>query len=333
MLEYIRLRLTFKAVTEVTLPRFIGATLQALLRTSLHKAYCTQTGVRCHECPVDSSCGFLRLTGNRSGTGDQTVLPYVLNAPPVDHPWLNRGDKFSFGLTLFGEAIDHLHRILAALTYWKLYDVGRSPLFVDQSMFERFGQPCKWPPEIKHRGTIDLDSAHVRTDGRWRPLSFDGRYFSRPSRQRIDPFAENGHGTRRVRIRFLTPLRAFKNKRVLMTASEFAPYNFFGLLGGRIKKLCDNWGQPFCKEHPEYKRAKAAAGNAPPPDKSMLTDIKVKRFKRPFKTYKHFDGLFGEVSLEDVPDILVSYIKAGEITHGGKFAAMGYGQYSASIFD
>lgn len=106
-----RLEFTLEMLEPVPLEGFIGPTLRGFLGKALHDISLTEAGAPAF---AGRSLYFDVFEPPTRENGGGTP-PYVLHPPPRPLAGLARGDVLSFGLTLFGEAVDRAIPLIWAL--------------------------------------------------------------------------------------------------------------------------------------------------------------------------------------------------------------------------
>ncbi|MFZ3099040.1 MAG: hypothetical protein WA081_21240, partial [Desulfosalsimonadaceae bacterium] len=185
MLEYVRLNIRLRAVTEVVLPVHAGSTLRGMFKTSLRRVCCPLRGEKCRGCMLRDRCVYAMVSENFTETGENTVLPYTLACSGAGGRYAP-GDSLSFTLTVFGKAIDFLPYIIYSLSEWERLDISRFQSFRTQGNGGGDSpDPCQadGPP----KGRVALAAVEQVSDLETRTLYTPGQPFRTPAPGLIAP--------------------------------------------------------------------------------------------------------------------------------------------------
>lgn len=110
------LRFECTALTEIVAPPFKGSMIRGALFGSLRQDFCLdQQGRTCADCKARQACpvcSLLATADEDSPRGIEVARPCTVE-PPLEGQTLYRpGDRFSFGVTLFGDAADLLPYVI-----------------------------------------------------------------------------------------------------------------------------------------------------------------------------------------------------------------------------
>lgn len=133
-LSVITLEISLLALEKVVLPPFAGSKFHGAFGDALYEIACTRRDLeQCQPCPLRQICPFAALY--------QPVLPPHLEVDSLEKPpspivfltllleheqHLRQGDKFGFGLRVFGRGISHLPYIIAAIERMGAAGIGKT---------------------------------------------------------------------------------------------------------------------------------------------------------------------------------------------------------------
>ncbi|GAB4330258.1 MAG: CRISPR system precrRNA processing endoribonuclease RAMP protein Cas6 [Dehalococcoidia bacterium] len=107
-LEAHLLRFQCQALTEIATPPFKGSMIRGALFGSLRQDFCLdQQGRICSDCKVRQACpvcSLLATADEDSPRGIEVARPCTVEPPLEVRTLYGPGDRFSFGVTLFGDA-------------------------------------------------------------------------------------------------------------------------------------------------------------------------------------------------------------------------------------
>lgn len=233
-----RLWFTLEVQTPLELPPWPGSALRGALLGALRRHYCTAPNDpdpgHSMRCPV---CWLMAREDHAWRWGRTPARPYTIDVDPIHHALGHRyrpGERFGFGVTLFGVAINLLPYLILAVPEMGRMGVGRR-------LEENGGR----------RGTFTLyqvEAVHGLTGEREVILEPGSRIVHTPtlavSEQDIvahgDTLLEQVGTGGRVTVRFLTPTRLVHRKR-LLKVPQFRP--LFGRALDRIEALFSMYGE------------------------------------------------------------------------------------------
>lgn len=357
MLEYLKLRLTFEAASELSLTRYKGSVLRGLFKTSLRRLVCPIPRVRCEDCMLISNCAYHALTENQTETGENTVQPYAIACSGMSASRFSQGDLFSCELLLIEKAISLLPYIAYSISEWKRSDVSRFQPFISDAEIAEYGNPVRWGESVRPHGRMALHSIeHLSSEG-LKPIYHhrDGTLYSptsdklspakqckmqnakckvKPNSPILDDCHQKNH--ERVTIRFLSPVRLFRKmpdtgKRTLISPELFDFSLLFRSLLTRFTGLYTHFGKGdgqigkelWQKFQQDVESVRLCSNN--------LRWEKIRRYKAHNTRWTLMDGIIGEVVFDNVSPGLIPWIKAGEILQIGKFPTMGFGEMQCNV--
>jgi len=126
-----RLSVTARVVTPVALNTHKGSALRGALYHALRKRFCTMRD-RAHECSacplwqVCPVCTLVSTLSTRNRTGRDAARPYTIQ-PPLEplHTRYEPGERLSFGLTLYADALRLFPYVIMALCELEEDGLGR----------------------------------------------------------------------------------------------------------------------------------------------------------------------------------------------------------------
>lgn len=110
------LRFEGETATEVATPAYKGSMIRGALLAALRRDFCLdREGPRCatagvrQACPV---CSLLVTADEESARGVEVARPCTVEPPLEERRLYGRGDRFSFGVSLFGDAAELLPYVI-----------------------------------------------------------------------------------------------------------------------------------------------------------------------------------------------------------------------------
>lgn len=233
-----RLWFTVEVQTPLELPAWPGSALRGALLNALRRHYCPAPDDpdpgHSRRCPV---CWLMAREDPNWRWGRKPARPYTLDLMPVEHALPRRyapGERFTFGITLFGHAINLLPYLILAVPEMGRIGVGRR-------LEENKGR----------RGRFTLhkvEAHHPFTDERQTVLAAGSMTVHTPTLavneedicRRAAALLENTGPNGRLRVTFLTPTRLIHHGR-LVKVPHFRP--LFGRSLDRIEALATLYGE------------------------------------------------------------------------------------------
>ena len=363
MLDYAKLRVTFKSISDVVLSNYKGSTLRGMFKTALRRVCCPYSDVQCGSCTRAQECVYGTITEHRTKTGENTVLPYVINCSSLKRNIYSKDEALSFELVLVGRALTYLPHIIASLSAWDLLDVGRFQPLIRQGEIERYGPPADWPGKIRPKGRLRLETVEQISGDSVHPLYGPRRPFKMPvadtllcksgidgiNQQSIINNQQSQSDTLscesgiddskwRVKLNFLAPTRITrrvaeqnggKKKKKLIQPDDVDFHLFFNSIRTRIYGLCEHFGNGKALPAGEALKDAESLFKAVIVAENGLKMEKVRRYRGNMTKWVHLDGFVGPVTFENVAGSLIPWIMAGELLHIGRFPTLGFGEYRA----
>lgn len=120
------LRFECEALTEIVVPPFKGSMIRGALFGSLRRDFCLdQQDHTCADCGVRQACpvcSLLATADEDSPRGIEVARPCTVEPPLEGRTIYGPGDRFSFGVTLFGDAADLLPYVIIGV--WRMGETG-----------------------------------------------------------------------------------------------------------------------------------------------------------------------------------------------------------------
>lgn len=233
-----RLWFTVEVETPLEVPPWPGSALRGALLSALRRHYCTAPNDpdpgHSMRCPV---CWLMAREDPDWRWGRTPARPYTIDLDPIHHALGHRyqpGERFGFGVTLFGVAINLLPYLILAVPEMGRMGVGRR-------LAENNGR--------RGRFTLhQVEAVHPLTGAREVILPPGSRTVHTPTLfihehdviSHAGRILERARQTRRVEVRFLTPTRLVHQKR-LVKVPHFRP--LFGRALDRIEALYSMYGE------------------------------------------------------------------------------------------
>lgn len=115
-LRIARFNFTIQPTEEILLPDYKGAALRGGFGFAFKKATCLSRDRQCGPCMLKTACAYFTVfetkvpkeSAERLRIGADAPHPFVLEPPMTERQHFHPGSTISYGLTLFGSAIDKL---------------------------------------------------------------------------------------------------------------------------------------------------------------------------------------------------------------------------------
>ncbi|MDI6796473.1 MAG: CRISPR system precrRNA processing endoribonuclease RAMP protein Cas6 [Desulfatibacillaceae bacterium] len=142
--KFVNLALHCTAQTEIFLPDYSGSTFRGLFGHALKGLVCAARNTQCPSCPIAGRCTYTAvfevmqrkdLAIYRNVT--DPPRPFVLS-PPVGTQ-VRPGEKFTVGLTVFGNAVQHIPWLIQAFIRAGGIGLGRAMGLFDVFLVEETG--------------------------------------------------------------------------------------------------------------------------------------------------------------------------------------------------
>ncbi|RME12516.1 MAG: CRISPR system precrRNA processing endoribonuclease RAMP protein Cas6 [Ardenticatenia bacterium] len=208
-----RLWFTVEVETPLELSAWPGSALRGALLNALRRHYCYAPNdpnpAHSMQCPV---CWLMARESSNWRWGRTPARPYTIDLDPVHHATRHRyapGDRFGFGVTLFGVAFNLLPYLILAVSEMGRIGVGR-PLREDNGRRGRFR-------------LYQVEAVHPLTGERELVLLPNSTVVQTPTlhanaktiAKRAKAFLARTATTQRLTVRFLTPTRLVHRKQLV----------------------------------------------------------------------------------------------------------------------
>jgi len=306
-----------EVVTPLELDEHSGSALRGSFFEAVWKRFCTnKSAPTCAACPLHTTCPVSTLVAplrEENVRGQDIPRPYIL-LPPLDGKQrYERGDTFSFGLTLFGNIIHLLPYIMLSISMLEEGGLGRR--VQDQHGIRgRFivKQVVSYNPFSHEKNT--LYEAGKPLIGTPTLVITDNEIQQRAASLSLE----------QITLNFLTPLRLRDRDRLLKHA-EFGP--FVHRLLERFDALVTTYGvgeSPFLTQRQQL--VEQASGIRCSADATYWEE--VGSYSRRQQRVTPISGLRGRATLVGDMTPFRELLTWGEIIHIGKSCVKGNGWYS-----
>lgn len=314
----LRLEFVLRAEESLVLPDYLGSTLRGAFGHALKNSACQLVGAPCQSCTITTHCwyGWLFETVmpsksvSRNGIQD-APRPFVITPPLSDNTGMRRrmqrGDKVTFSISLFGSAVNGLPYIVYAID-----EMARKGLGVNQGIFS-----------LRDLYFINRGGEQVSLDYNWttrqyNPNKTDLIYVGDLVRDRLMSLPDSDH----LRIRFLTRARIRIEDR-LQRQLDFTMLIKFLL--NRITMMLDVHGSGITAI--DKRTILKCADNIRTTAADTFQHKVLRISNRQMKSIP-YDGVLGEFLFEgsDLRDFR-TLLAVGELLHVGSGASFGLGKY------
>lgn len=117
MFPLITLRLTFRALQDMSFPLYSGSALRGIFGKSLRRVSCLAQKSDCSDCAALLTCPYASIFENgyiASKNGEEKTNPYVIEPMTMGEKNIRQNDLFSFHHILFGSAVEKMSYVLLA---------------------------------------------------------------------------------------------------------------------------------------------------------------------------------------------------------------------------
>jgi len=351
MLDYIKLILTFKAITNIKLPLYKGSLFRGFFKTSLKRLVCQNYDAdNCLLCKFQNECLYFFITEHRNNQGENTVLPYVISCSDIIRTEFDIGENFSFSIKFIGKAISFIDQIILSFVQWNQLEISHFQTLTADKEFIKVENY----KDIKYFGKIKLEMIDQITNNNLINIYQSNSVVSSPKSETfLFLLNYDNNNLFKVNINFLSPLRILKkiknksNKKTKLFISPdlFNHEFFFRSLLTRLIGLYTNYVNDSDKsnETNDHSNINKADINIDKIVEHYIIDInkvkilsksliheKIKRYSYSSK-WIHLDGIIGEVIFGNISERLLNLLIFGSLFHTGKFPTMGMGEYSFDI--
>ncbi|MBA3534906.1 MAG: CRISPR system precrRNA processing endoribonuclease RAMP protein Cas6 [Ardenticatenales bacterium] len=281
------------------------------------RGFCAnQSAADCRDCPLLQVCPVARLlaTHDPSGARGHEIPRPVTVRPPIDEAMdYLPGDKFSFGLTIVGDAVALLPYVIMAVQQgMRVEGLGKRDRLNDFR-----------PGSFR---LIGVEAAHPLR-GETKVLWREGERLVQVPGLAVTHEEVLAHAATlpvdRLTLRLQTPLRLIDEKK-LVRSFRFRP--FFQRLMERVMQLSSHFGvEGLLTEEQERHALLAAADDIAVIDKTKWVELRSYSTRQRGET--PLSGLVGEVTLVGKLDMFRAWLLWGSLIHVGKDAVKGDGWY------
>lgn len=303
MFPLITLRLTFRALQDMSFPLYSGSALRGIFGKSLRRVSCLSKKSDCSGCAALLTCPYASIFENgyiASKNGEERTNPYVIEPMPMGEKNIRQNDLFSFHHTLFGSAVEKMSYVL--LAWAKTGNMG----FTKERTQARLICVHQVFPDGEERLLHDFENQDAET---YEPL-YD---FSIPAEKE----------TNTVNICLRTPMRLQRNGHPI-SAEKLTAYDFLISVVRRQQILAKQHiltypAIDFNELRPFIETAKIRD--------SALHWFDWFRYSSRQKTKIALGGIMGTFTLQGDLTKLYPYLVMGEYFHVGKSTVLGMGKY------
>lgn len=306
-----RFRADFKAQQSMRFPAYAGSTWRGLFGHVLRRSVCVTGAKTCEGCLLSQQCLYRYIFETPPPTEPKTIVSHLTAAP---HPFvirplatsgatLHSGDDFTIELLLFGKGQQHLPYII-----YTLQQMG-------QQGFNRQRASDKAEFTLTRLTQIGLpDGEH--------PVFSDHETHAAQTPPPDTALPEDAASS--VSLHFITPYRAVQQGK-LVRPEQFSARQFLMTLLRRVSLL-----QAVHTDTPLELDFHALGQQA---DTLTVTAAALRwhdwqRYSSRQSSLIKMGGLVGSVILEGAALAqFMPLLRKGELTHSGKGAVMGLGQY------
>ncbi len=316
-LRLARFEIVLEAQTEAILPALIGSTLRGAFGHALKAISCSVQHQDCEKCFLAEACLYTTVFEPTSQNLKDVPRPFVFQppVPPLTREIseekilkmrISKGGKVSFGLVLIGEAAKKLPYFVYAFEMMARHGLGADrQSFAVSEVFSLDANDCKtsiYTPDL-----LKILPFHQTT-----------------ATELIEQKLSQTHISQNLKIRFQTPLRIRRNRKLLekITFGEI-----FKQCSLRLKFLTENYGTAL--EYDYQSLMKTA---------ETVEIVSDKLWKHAFSRHsnrqnKNFDldGMLGEIELQsDDFSKFLPFLFAGEFLNIGSASSLGLGKFKLS---
>jgi hypothetical protein len=327
-IPYARFDFLMEAEEEIHLPSYKGSTFRGAFGSQFKKVACALRQEDCHRCLLRQRCVYAIIfespsppEGNVLGQVNSIPHPFVIEPPIEEQQRYHKGQLFSIGLILIGNAIQYLPYFIYTFDLLGKNGIGK-------------GRGSCLLREVATLGTAGIPHIIYRSKtGKLESYSKECIDLSQPVLSVIkgkgitSPPATDAK--REIAVTFLTPTRLKYNGK-LTTDLEF--HVFIRQLLRRLFLLTHY----YCKDSAAgdsisgegYHRTLIDMASAIRVTSSNLRWYDWERYSRRQDTRMKLGGFVGEIVYTGDLSLFIPFLKAGEILHVGKGTSFGLGKYT-----
>lgn len=305
------LRFKCEALTEIATPPFKGSMIRGALFSALRRDFCLDPqALGCSDCRVRQACpvcSLLATMDEDSPRGVEVARPCTIE-PPLEGQTLYRpGDRFSFGVTLFGDAADLLPYVIVGAR--RIGDLGVGNRYRAPGRFVLRRVEAVEPIRNESQEMYRHGESLVR-----RPEVVVTHEVVTSSCQRLSALS-------RATLELLTPMRLVANGVLVKRLT-------FPIFVRRLLRRLTDLTRTATGSHPGFdhedllQRAEAVRVAE---DRTRWVDVPSYSSRQ--GRFTPIGGLLGEVTFEGELKPFAPWLLWGSITHVGKDATKGGGWY------
>ena len=313
------LRFICETETAIEMDAFKGSALRGAWQSHLRTLYCAQTD---NADPLHQAlCPVCFLLSRETGSGDDR-RPYAFEPPLTTQTRLEPGERFEFGISLFGDTVRFVpYLVLAVSQMGQHQGLGRFIHAGKRGTFRLIAIEEHNPLSGVCRTLLEPGGTSVQMPAA--PVTQD--QVTASARE----LAANLHAHKdRLTLHFLTPTRIIADKR-LVHRPDFSP--FFARLLERVSALRCQFagGQPLSREekHALLSRADEVELTA---DDTQWWDVQGRSTR--LQRRQPLGGYVGRATYHgEAWDVLLPWLLWGQSTQVGKNVVKGAGWYCVEM--
>ncbi|TLU55145.1 MAG: CRISPR system precrRNA processing endoribonuclease RAMP protein Cas6 [Chlorobium sp.] len=315
-LRMARFCFTIEPTEEIRLPDYKGAALRGGFGFAFKKATCLSRDRQCGPCMLKSACAYFTVfetrvpkeSAERLGIGSDAPHPFVLEPPMTERQYFHPGSTISYGLTLFGSAIDKLpFFVYAFMILGEDLGIGRGR------------------GRFRLLSVVDDNGKHIYDEG-----NLSGGFLVLTAR---DVLESVGTDDRLISMRFQTPVRmktawqpgVGKGLLTAITKDEDF-YLLLKLLYHRAFVLTQLYGDNPVQKVYNSRDLPCLSGEVKLAE-SRTHWLDWTRYSTRQKQEMQLGGMLGTVSFSGKTGQYLPLFKLGEYLHIGKGSTFGLGKY------
>ncbi|HNN30088.1 MAG TPA: CRISPR system precrRNA processing endoribonuclease RAMP protein Cas6, partial [Agitococcus sp.] len=289
MLPIIQLKIEITQQANLQLPEYAGSMLRGAFGHTFKRLACITKQKECKTCPLYQSCAYSQVFEGVMSDDEQHSLPYVIQMPQEGNRFIAKGQTWSFGMVLMGNAINQLPII--AYAWQKACEDGFSK---DQSKAQLLA-------------IYQNDQIIYQPNKSLLP--------HQPHQMASKPIATN-----RVHLDFVSPLRIQHQNYIVLKPEELTAPIILIALAKRIQRLAELHANPVELDLAQLLAAAQQINIEPHLKRATMT-----RYSNRQQRLMNLDGLIGRISLTGDLSAFNELLTLGQQVHLGKNATMGLG--------